>query len=544
MQNFTKFLYLALCLLWLPTALSAQTATFEQWSDEHTFSGSNWSSEGFTPNSYSTPLGFDDGRAKVDNSQKKSGSKSLRIKFPNGKAGTSDSGVNFPLSFTGRNEKYMSYWMRFDGGFDWGGDSDPVYEGGKLPGFAGGSFCSGGSSCSGTNGFTSRLMWRNGGRGVLYLYHMDKPGTYGDDIQLKKSDGSNYFFPKGQWVHVAMRVKMNTVSNGSANYNGVVQVWINGTRMHSRTNYRFRTNGNKVDNLFFSTFHGGSGSEWAPSRDNYIWFDEVKLGNSYDDVKTGDSSGGGGGGATSNRWIYRNGFYSGWSNWSWGGDATVKDSGVKKVGSHSFKFIARNNGAAASMRHNNGFDVSNLNSVRFWARSWNNNYNGKFQARYSDSQGGGLRNIRVTPTWKQYTIAKSDIGTNYIKRLIWRIPRNRTIWLDDVRLVYKSSSLGEVSQSVSAELSQEEITGFSVAPNPNAGEFTVAFKADSDREDVTITLHDMTGRLADQTKVLVTAGANQFRMDYRSSQLPTGVYLLRVASADGRLSHVKRVSIR
>lgn len=545
MQNFTQLIYLVLCLACLPAGLSAQTGTFENWNDGHQFTGSNWSNEGFTPAGWGTAYGFDNGRAEVDNAEKKVGSKSLRITYPANVSGVFESGTNFPLNFTSRNEKYMSYWVKFDPEFDWGGDPTRDLEGGKLPGLAGGGLCSGGQNCTGTNGFTARLMWRKAGKAVIYLYHLDKAGSYGDNIELKKADGSTYFFPKGQWVHVAERVKVNTVTNGSANYNGVIEIWINGVKMHSRSNYRFVTNGDKVDNLFFSTFHGGSGSSWAPSRTNYAWFDEVKLGNNYDAVKmAGTSTDGGGGGGTTNtnQWVYRDNVYSGWANWSWGGTATVRDGGVKRRGTHSFKF--RSTGGAASLRHNSGFSTNSLQSVRFWARSWNTNFTGRFQARWNDSNGGPNRGFAVTPNWKEYGIGKDRLGTGWIKRMVWRVPSGNSIFIDDVRLVYASSSQGVISQSVDPQISLGETRGLTIFPNPNSGAFTVDFESESDREEVSITLHDLTGRLADQTNVLVTAGANRFYMDYRKSQLPPGVYLMRVTSADGRLNHVKRVSIR
>ena len=254
--------------------------SFEGFSDEFEFVTSAWTAEGFTPG-WGSGQGFDQGRVFVDNAHAADGSKSLRMRFPAGTSGPGASGAQLPLSFPSSNQKFISYWFRFSDNFDWGGS----LEGGKLPGLAGGDNCSGGGTCTGYNGFTARLMWRPGGKAVLYLYHMDKPGDFGQDIDLRNSDGSNLFFQKGQWIHVAERVKINSVSGGNANADGEVEVWINGERALLRTGLRFRRNSDRVDNLYFSTFHGGGGPNWAPSVTCHIWYDDIRIGNTYNDVK-------------------------------------------------------------------------------------------------------------------------------------------------------------------------------------------------------------------------------------------------------------------
>lgn len=246
---------------------------FESWEDEHEYLKTSWEADGF---SLSWVNGFNQQRCFVDNAQAHAGDKSLRVLYPAGGVGPGETGGQAALQFTPQDEVYMSYWMRFSDDFDWGGSN----EGGKLPGFGSGENCSGGSSCDGTNGFSSRLMWRSGGKAVLYFYHMDKPATYGEDIDLLNPDQSNIVFEKGKWYQVAQRVKINTGNN----YNGEVDVWINGEKALSLTGYRLVNNGDKVDNLYFSTFHGGSGSTWAPSNDCHIWYDDIIVSTNESDV--------------------------------------------------------------------------------------------------------------------------------------------------------------------------------------------------------------------------------------------------------------------
>ena len=236
------------------------------------YSSSIWQSDGFDPD---WVQGMDT-RSEVDDEQAYSGSKSLRLKYPQGEYGPGETGGQTPLLLPAESEYYMSYWLRFDDNFSWGGTS----QGGKLPGLAAGDNCSGCSSCNGTNGFTARFMWRTDGKAVLYLYHMDKESSCGDDHELKHSNGSNVFFPKGDWVHLIERVKINSGNNAD----GEVQVWFNGEEVLSMEGIQFVNNGQKIDNLYFSTFHGGSGTQWAPQNDSYIWFDDLKISTNKSDV--------------------------------------------------------------------------------------------------------------------------------------------------------------------------------------------------------------------------------------------------------------------
>lgn len=247
--------------------------SFESFENGQTFTRDDLEQEGFN-----VPWvnGFNQNRGIIDNDQAANGERSLRVLFPAEGVGPSESGAQAPLEVPAADEYYISYKMRFSDQFSWGGAN----EGGKLPGLAGGDRCSGCSTCDGTNGFSSRLMWRAGGRAVLYLYHMDKAGNCGDDIQLHTPDQSELYFDRGQWYTVAQRVKIN--SDGNAD--GEVEIWINGEQALFVDGLRFVSNDDKVDNLYFSTFHGGSGSDWAPGADCYMWYDDIVISTEVSDV--------------------------------------------------------------------------------------------------------------------------------------------------------------------------------------------------------------------------------------------------------------------
>ncbi|AHM63338.1 polysaccharide lyase polysaccharide lyase family 14 protein [Flammeovirgaceae bacterium 311] len=216
----------------------------------------------------------------VDDQQRYEGSKSLKVTYPKGTFGPAENGGQAKLMLPPRQEYYASYRLRFSENFSWGGE----HEGGKLPGLAGGDNCSGGQSCDGTNGFSARFMWRKGGKAVLYLYHMDKPHQWGEDIDLRQAGGQEVVFPRGEWVQLAERVKLNTISNGKANADGEVQVWYNGELVLNKKGLRFVSNQNGVDNFYFSTFHGGNTIEWAPQETCWIWYDDIKVSDNQADV--------------------------------------------------------------------------------------------------------------------------------------------------------------------------------------------------------------------------------------------------------------------
>lgn len=235
----------------------------------------NWKAEGVNTGSWDNGL---KDRTMIDSSYSVSGRKSLRVEYTKGGVGPSETGAQVELKFTPSNEAYMSYWMRFSDNFSFGTTS----KGGKLPGLSGGANCSGGDNCDGTNGFSARFMWRGEGQIVLYLYHMDKPDKYGEDHPLKYADGSNVIFERGTWHHIEERVKINSAGNL---YDGEVQAWVDGKEVLSLKGLRFTNNGDKVDKLYFSTFHGGNDETWVPTETCHIWYDDIRIGSNHGDTR-------------------------------------------------------------------------------------------------------------------------------------------------------------------------------------------------------------------------------------------------------------------
>ena len=210
--------------------------------------------------------------ASISDREAHSGNNSLKIDYPANEQ--SNAGAKWEIPE--QKEYYLSYWVKFDRNFDFDGDN---LSGGKLPGLGEGQLASGGTKPDGNNGFTSRYMWRENGKATLYLYHMDMEDTYGDDILLKGEDGQDKYFERGQWHNMIQRVRVN--DGGQAN--GEIDVWMDNEQVLDMDGLRL-TNGQGVDTMFFSSFHGGNGSDWWPEQEVNAYFDDFVVSTNPTDV--------------------------------------------------------------------------------------------------------------------------------------------------------------------------------------------------------------------------------------------------------------------
>lgn len=191
-----------------------------------------------------------------------SGKKSLKIIYPSNTEGGGAAAWQIPA----HKEYYLSYWIRFERDFDFDG---PKYSNGKLPGLGGaGGLCPGIDPCDGNNGFTTRFYWRENGKALIHLAHMNIP-KWGDELTLKGRDGKDKYYQRGQWHNLIQRVRINDGNRA----NGEVEVWMDFEKVLSVKNLQFVTNNQGIDQVFFNTFHGGSGSDWWPEREVNAYFD-------------------------------------------------------------------------------------------------------------------------------------------------------------------------------------------------------------------------------------------------------------------------------
>ncbi|KAI0737966.1 hypothetical protein C8Q80DRAFT_289331 [Daedaleopsis nitida] len=117
-----------------------------------------------------------------------------------------------PLDLRGARNVSLEYSVFFPSNFDW-------VQGGKMPGIYGGhDGCSGGDEA--LDCFSTRLMWRKGGAGELYLYAPKVKQTAAlcktppqtvceSDYGLSVARGS-FKFAAGNWTHVRQTVALNT----------------------------------------------------------------------------------------------------------------------------------------------------------------------------------------------------------------------------------------------------------------------------------------------------------------------------------------------
>ncbi len=204
--------------------------------------------------------GVAEGRVSV---VEEDGNQFIRLTYPEGQISPPNSGAQWNRLFRHPvDEAVAEYRVRFDADFDW-------THGGKLPGLTGGVQPTGGRP--NPNGFTSRYMWRKDGNLVVYLYHSEQKGRFGDDLPL----GKQLLIPAGGWHSLRQRVKLNTPGEPD----GVLQVWVDGELLLNRHDLRWRQAGADwgINHFFFSSFHGGGSDAYRPARTNHIDFDDFKV---------------------------------------------------------------------------------------------------------------------------------------------------------------------------------------------------------------------------------------------------------------------------
>lgn len=194
----------------------------------------------------------------------------LRVQYPKNSGsnrsaredGTNAGGAQvYLLKSPPADHLYLRYRVRFPTGFDF-------VKGGKLPGLYGGSQTSGGKIPDGTDGFSTRYMWRRQGAGEVYAY-LPTSKEHGTSL-----DRGSWTWPTGQWTCMEQEVRLNDPKQS----NGTVRVWMDDKQVMQKDHLKYRTTSNlKIDGLFFSTFFGGGDSSWATPRSQYADFADFSL---------------------------------------------------------------------------------------------------------------------------------------------------------------------------------------------------------------------------------------------------------------------------
>lgn len=187
----------------------------------------------------------------------------LRIAYPSGSVGPHHNGGQFLVQLPPAKEYWLSYRVRFSKSFDF-------RKGGKLPGLtSGGGKYTGGSRPQNGEGWSARYMWKPGGQVMLYLYYIDMPGKWGENLLLK-----NVHFTPGSWHRLTQRIRVNDTGTKNAR----VDVWFDDKKVLARENIRLRIGEQGlIDSFYFSTFHGGNTPDWAPQTDGFVSFDDFLI---------------------------------------------------------------------------------------------------------------------------------------------------------------------------------------------------------------------------------------------------------------------------
>ncbi|QPH54235.1 glycoside hydrolase family 9 protein [Pontivivens ytuae] len=219
--------------------------------------------------------------AVVSSEDAVSGNNALKVTYPT----NASQGLGSAYELPEEDEYYLSYWVKFEEGFDFDGD---VHSGGKLPGLASEGWASGGATVDGTNGFTARYMWREDGEAELYLYHMDKASPWGDSYKFRGENGNPVKFQDGEWHQLVQRVKINSDNNRD----GEIDVWMDGQQVLQLDGLRMVNDGSGIDSFYLSSFFGGSGPDWWPDRPVDAYFDDFIVSTNPADVGLADVSDG------------------------------------------------------------------------------------------------------------------------------------------------------------------------------------------------------------------------------------------------------------
>jgi hypothetical protein len=194
------------------------------------------------------------------------GGQLLRAFYPSGSAARSsggpDGGLQAYLRLPEPTEVLeLGYQVRFADRFEF-------VKGGKLPGLYGGNGNNGGRIPDGSDGFSTRYMWRADGAGEVYAY---LPSSQEHGTSLGRGCWS---FPPGEWTTIRQRVQLN----GPGEQDGRISVWQDERLVLDRGGLTFRdTDELQIDGLFVSTFFGGGDSSWASPSDQHVDFADFTL---------------------------------------------------------------------------------------------------------------------------------------------------------------------------------------------------------------------------------------------------------------------------
>ena len=248
-------------------------------------------------------------------------------------------------------------------------------------------------------------------------------------------------------------------------------------------------------------------------------------------------------------YVYRDNYEDSWQDWSYFGEVTVQDPGIKFSGEYAIKFLCTdpNGWGALAFRRNDARPGAGLQRITFRYRSWDGQeYTGRFRVYTSDDGESGLvwKNFEADDDWREASFSAGELGSpSAVKRMDFNIPAYQTLWVDDLRLVYATSNLATVEVDVETADSDGEAV-LKVMPTVNTGVFDVALDVPAGLEEVHVALLGPDGRQVDAATLPVSGGRNRMHFDVTAQGLAAGTYLIAFRSADGTFRRAERLIIR
>lgn len=213
----------------------------------------------------------------VDREDATSGS-ALELSVPANASWGTNTTYDLPANGHGQpTELYQSIRMRLDPDFSFqqAGDNCRVFNAG-LNTEAGTAGSGTDGPPTGTDGWSSRLYVRSTGSRTgpfglnVYTYHMDQQGGPGEEEVIEQ----NLFRP-GEWHDIETYVRVNTVDGGQAVPDGTVRVWVDGTQVYDRNDFRWTTTPEQAHQRAGPVAHWG-GPE-VPARESRMYFADHRL---------------------------------------------------------------------------------------------------------------------------------------------------------------------------------------------------------------------------------------------------------------------------
>ena len=103
----------------------------------------------------------------------------------------------------------------------------------------------------------------------FYTYHADMTGSCGEHMIWPT------MLERNRWYGIEARVRVNTITGGHGNNDGILQGWIDDALVFSRTNLRFRDLSTlKIEKIWGNLYVGGT---WTADRNMAIHFDNMVI---------------------------------------------------------------------------------------------------------------------------------------------------------------------------------------------------------------------------------------------------------------------------